>query len=334
MFNQRVYPLTYTPRKALVYPGTAFFVVIETDHNVSTRSSRDRTRVESKMDVDSAPQQQQQQHPADSVVGAPQAGMGRWASCVRLLDAVSGRTLSLIDLDENEAAFSLALVAFPEKSTETYVAVGTAYNMTLHPRRASAGAIRLYRMTGSGLDLVHSTPTDDVPYALAAFQGRLLAGCGKALRIFDLGKKKLLRKCENHNFPNFIQSLTVRGDRIVVGDVQDAFMFVKYKRSDNQLFVFADTTQPRWLTATAMLDYDTMAGADKFGTFSVWLQRSNQSVCLLLALGDVFVYRLPDDAQEAEDEDPTGNTFKWERGLLNGAPHKVSLSTACCICCV
>ena len=28
-------------------------------------------------------------------------------------------------------------------------------------------------------------------------QGRLLAGVGRLLRIYDLGKKKLLRKCEN-----------------------------------------------------------------------------------------------------------------------------------------
>jgi splicing factor 3B subunit 3 len=30
-----------------------------------------------------------------------------------------------------------------------------------------------------------------------AFQGRLVAGVGKALRIYDIGKKKLLRKVEN-----------------------------------------------------------------------------------------------------------------------------------------
>jgi splicing factor 3B subunit 3 len=41
------------------------------------------------------------------------------------------------------------------------------------------------------------TETDDVPTALLAFQGRLVAGVGKALRIYDLGKKKLLRKAEN-----------------------------------------------------------------------------------------------------------------------------------------
>lgn len=44
---------------------------------------------------------------------------------------------------------------------------------------------------------VVQTETDDIPTALTAFQGRLVAGVGKALRIYDMGKKKLLRKAEN-----------------------------------------------------------------------------------------------------------------------------------------
>ncbi|CAF88076.1 unnamed protein product, partial [Tetraodon nigroviridis] len=41
------------------------------------------------------------------------------------------------------------------------------------------------------------TPVEDVPLAIAPFQGRVLVGVGKLLRIYDMGKKKLLRKCEN-----------------------------------------------------------------------------------------------------------------------------------------
>lgn len=50
------------------------------------------------------------------------------------------------------------------------------------------------------LFLVHcplQTPVEDVPLAIAPFQGRVLVGVGKLLRIYDMGKKKLLRKCEN-----------------------------------------------------------------------------------------------------------------------------------------
>ena len=41
------------------------------------------------------------------------------------------------------------------------------------------------------------TETDDVPLAVMGFQGRLVVGVGKSLRIYDIGKKKLLRKVEN-----------------------------------------------------------------------------------------------------------------------------------------
>lgn len=48
------------------------------------------------------------------------------------------------------------------------------------------------------------TPVEDVPLAIAPFQGRVLVGVGKLLRIYDLGKKKLLRKCENKVRPQYI----------------------------------------------------------------------------------------------------------------------------------
>lgn len=43
---------------------------------------------------------------------------------------------------------------------------------------------------------------EEVPAAIAPFQGRVLIGVGKLLRVYDLGKKKLLRKCENKVLPS------------------------------------------------------------------------------------------------------------------------------------
>ena len=68
---------------------------------------------------------------------------------------------------------------------------------------------------------------------------------------------------------NFISNIYTLGQRIVATDVQESFYFIKYRRSENQLIVFADDTNPRWLTCATMLDYSTMAGADKFGNVCV-----------------------------------------------------------------
>jgi len=113
----------------------------------------------------------------------------------------------------------------------------------------------------------------------------------------------LLRKCENKNFPNFLTSIHTQGDRIYAADVQESIHFVKYKKSDNQLYIFADEPTPRWLTSTVMLDYDTVAGSDKFG--------------------NIFISRLPPQVSDEIEEDPTGSKLKIEQGYLGGAPHKL-----------
>lgn len=64
------------------------------------------------------------------------------------------------------------------------------------------------------------------------------------------------------------------GCRIYVSDVQESVYMVRYKRNENQLIIFADDTQPRYITAMEILDYNTVATADKCGNISV--------VCYLL----------------------------------------------------
>jgi splicing factor 3B subunit 3 len=80
----------------------------------------------------------------------------------------------------------------------------------------------LTRVLGQGqqLELLHKTQIEGIPGALAAFKGRLLAGVGPVLRLYELGKKKLLRKCEYKQLPQHVAQLHVLGSRIFVGDVQ------------------------------------------------------------------------------------------------------------------
>lgn len=44
----------------------------------------------------------------------------------------------------------------------------------------------------------------------------------------------------------------------------DSFHVLKFRPSDNQFFEFADDILPRWITASCVLDYHTICGADKF----------------------------------------------------------------------
>ena len=94
---------------------------------------------------------------------------------------------------------SVCILKFACRGEDTFVIVGTVKDLILNPRSCSGGYLHVYQLVNNGekLDFLHKTPVDDIPAAIAPFQGRVLIGVGNNLRIYDLGKKKLLRKCEN-----------------------------------------------------------------------------------------------------------------------------------------
>ena len=94
--------------------------------------------------------------------------------------------------------------------------VGVARDLVLNPRSLTGGFLYLYQLEdgGESLKLLHKTPVEDVPGAIASFQGRVLIGVGRYLRIYDIGKKKMLRKCENkvgfqHSYRFFINTTCI-----------------------------------------------------------------------------------------------------------------------------
>jgi splicing factor 3B subunit 3 len=110
------------------------------------------------------------------------------------------------------------------------------------------GFVRVYKFApnGQSLQLVHATPLGaTIPSALAEFEGRLLVGCGRSLRLMECGKKKLLRKCEFSGLPNIIVSIHTMGSRIYVGDAHESFHYMRYKRQENSFYIFADDCTPR-----------------------------------------------------------------------------------------
>ena len=110
----------------------------------------------------------------------------------------------------------------------------------------------------------------------------------------------MLRKCQLVGLPTMAQSIhVVSASRVVVGDLAESFHWVKYKRAENALVLFADDPAPRWLTAACVVDVNTLAGADKFG--------------------NVFVCRLP---QEVSDDVDDAQLLTSGEGIVNGAPSK------------
>jgi len=308
VFNTTKLAVPHTPRKFAIDELSNSLVVIEGDHNVGSGANSGST-----MDTDdgAADEANSSSSTLDSNLNVVRSGAGNWKGAVRVMDPLQATTLSVESLGDNEIPISVACVKFANNNDgHSYVIVGTVKDLELQTQNITSGFLYTYKLVGDGerrtqLQLVHKTTVDAIPAALHAFHGRLLAGVGKLLRLYDLGKSKLLRKSENKHIPNNIVDIKSMGHRVVVSDMKDSFFFVKYKPADNALVIFADDTNPRWLTHTTMLDYNTVAGVDKFGNFTV--------------------AKLPEGTNDDVDEDPTGAKTLWDRGVLNGASQKCEI---------
>jgi splicing factor 3B subunit 3 len=109
----------------------------------------------------------------------------------------------------------VAVVQFANQPDAMFILVGCGIKLRLRPRQASGGCVYTFLISSKGdqMDMIHRTPTDEVlsffvlirhlstnfkvVNAIHEFRGMVLIGVGKMLRLYDLGKRKLLRKCEN-----------------------------------------------------------------------------------------------------------------------------------------
>jgi splicing factor 3B subunit 3 len=168
------------------------------------------------------------------------------------------------------------------------------------------GLIKVYRFSkdGRSLELLHSTPCEDIPSAFNEFRGKLVAGVGNILRLYELGLKKMLRKLENKNLTSPIISIKVEDSgRIFAADIAESVHVFKCKPDEHQFYIFADDVLKRWTTNFCLLDQDTVCGVDKFE--------------------NLYVNRLPAGCEDDAEDDPTASKFLWENGRLNGAAFKM-----------
>jgi splicing factor 3B subunit 3 len=307
MFSQQTVPLSYTPRHMVRVPYSSLVVTIETDHNEYNEQEKQLlSQLADSMAMatddgaaaggggggsgENANANEDEGDEDEGTKGPPLRGPvpeldGKWASCVRVLDSSTGRTVHQLELGQNQAAVSMCACTFYQHSQELFIAVGVASGLLLHPRSSQSAAVQIYRFVDDGrLELVHSTEVESPPSCMAAFQGRLLVGVGRVLRMYDLGKKLLLKKCESRPLPVGVARIATSGDRIFAGDVVESVYFLKYSREANTLCTFAEDEVPRYITSLCALDYDSVAAGDKFGNF--------------------FVLRVPEDIDDTVDDSP------------------------------
>ncbi|KAL8388604.1 hypothetical protein RB595_009093 [Gaeumannomyces hyphopodioides] len=303
---QKSISLAYTPKKLIKNPTHPIFYTIEAENNTLPPELREQLLAAPTVvngDARVLPPEE---------FGYPR-GNGRWASCISVVDPLGDgderepSVLQRIHLENNEAAVSVAVVPFASQDSESFLVVGTGKDMVLNPRRFTEGYIHVYRFLEDGreLEFIHKTKVEEPPMALLPFQGKLVAGIGRTLRIYDLGLRQLLRKAQSEVAPRVIVSLQTQGSRIVVGDSQHGLIYVAYKQEANKLIPFADDSIQRWATCSTMVDYESTAGGDKFG--------------------NIWILRCPEKASQEADEPGSEVHLIHARDYLHGTSNRLAL---------
>lgn len=343
-FSQSFEKSRYTPRAMSTHPDDPDVVaVIETDRGVVGFEDRKgeetkneyvveppKKKLKTENDEDESEEDEDDAYQLAPIeqFGAPRTtdhDNNSWSSCVRIVDAANAETLCVEEIKNNERVVSITHAYFT-KADEVLLVVGSAKNFVLQPRDCDGGMIRCYRYkrgssngetngksggskTITGLELVHETVCEGAPFAMRNFEGKLLVGVDDVLRMYDFGKKKLLRKSEcAQKFPSFINSIRCSGDRFFVTDACESVFFVKFIREEEcSMHIFADDVAPRYVTAMLPLDRDTVCVADKFGNFAA--------------------LRLPKDVSDDIESDISGGKHASMQatafGTLNGASNKL-----------
>jgi splicing factor 3B subunit 3 len=353
-FSVTTIPLKFTPRRLLIHPVTHHAVVLQSEQRqlVEVPSAAGRTGVKEEandsdddmdmdMDVDAGTTDQEGEgESGESAEGSAAllrqlalGTAGNWASRVSIVDAEQQRVLDSVTFPQDEAVLCGAFVVFHGKEGEVFLCVGTASKLRFRPKRELGDGgkcfLRTYRLPQGGtvFEELHCTTlgTDihSVPTAMTSFHGMLLVGVGKSLRLYDLGKRQLLRKCASDDLvPSGIVSVEVapfprdadededespvgvpeESTRVLIGDGRFGTFFVQYDSLQNVFVTFADEVVARNLTTACALDFDTVVGSDKFG--------------------NIHTCRLPEAVSREVAEDETGAYIRTQAAVAQAAQSK------------
>lgn len=321
MYHESI-PLQYTPKHFVGHPEQPLFYVIESDYNVMDPPTRALLEQQPQRVIDDGGDTKMEGHTNGDIAngeteelspkyyGYPKL-MGRWSSCIQIVDPVNEKAvLQTIELEKNRTAVSVATVTFDSRPDEMFLAIGIAKDLSFDPLSYKYGRIHLYKILENGrkLEFYHKTKLAAPPLAMLAFKGKLAVGIGADLCLFDCGLRSLLRKAQANGCTSTrIVGLKTQGSRLIVADQRESVTYVVHKDNvhPNRLIPFADDSVSRWTTCMDMLDYETVAGGDKFG--------------------NLWMVRCPAKVSEHADEANDGHPLLQDKGYLGGTPNRVDL---------
>ncbi|VUZ42218.1 unnamed protein product, partial [Hymenolepis diminuta] len=165
-----------------------------------------------------------------------------------------GMSLCSSDLGQNNGSFYVLGTAFVMLD-EIEPKKGRIHVLRWDPKVEELQQIGVFEVLGS-------------PNVIRDFDGRLVAGIGSSVRIYNFSDKKLNQESVNNEN---IVTLFVRThkDYILVGDIMRSCTLLQFKAEKSSLEVIARHNCPRYVSALEMLDEDHFITADMEGNIQL-----------------------------------------------------------------
>lgn len=160
-----------------------------------------------------------------------------------------------------------------------------ATGLTYYPQfGATKTCIKVYQIVKNGEEIsfvfYHKTDIENPALALHGWDSKVLAGVGKCLRAYEIGKKKMLRKAETKTLNSPVNTIKTIHRRVFVTEVMDSFHMFKYSSKEQTFYDIADDILPRFVTTSCLLDDHTVIGADKFE--NIFVSRVPRSIFFVI----------------------------------------------------
>eukprot|EP00835_Amoeboradix_gromovi_P001429 NODE_65_length_23997_cov_0.327601.p1 type:complete len:1020 gc:universal NODE_65_length_23997_cov_0.327601:13028-16087(+) len=189
-----------------------------------------------------------------------------------------------------------------------YLVVSTANDFNQIAFTFSTSKLTCYNLKSLINDEIKQSTTviPDLCFAIKTYRNRIMAGIFNSIRFYEMGKQQLLTKREFKIGNGFITRLDCMGDRIYVGTIHDGIRIIE--EQNNELIHFCDDYKSRSISEMKLIDYDTIIVSDKYG--------------------GVELVEIPSRLKDDLLQDMYANKMSYERGYLNGAPHRLKCKAA------
>lgn len=249
--------LRYTPRR-LLKAAKDFYYVLESLPNTLLHDVSSMGVIqEDKND------QNEQEDQENKTLAGYERRLGSWASCIQVVNHESQEIVQTIEFTENKHAVCMAMVEFD----------GVLHLVVSVVKDIPASALMYTYKIGADqkLSLVHETRVDAPVTALAPFKSRLSVATGSQLRVYEMGKKQLLKKSStNMDILTRVNKLEyLEGGLFVAADASSSVIYLNFNTTTNHFEPLISDTASRAITAFTCLDKRTVAAGDKFGNIFV-----------------------------------------------------------------